>query len=323
MTSKMSVVVGCGLAVALSMPAVSAQEPSAYSGIVVFGTSLSDPGNAFALRGGTNTPPDYQVDPLLIPGIPFARGGHHFSDGATWVEQLGRSMGLAASVRPAYRSDGARATNYAVGSARAREAGETVDLGEQVAAFLSDHGGVAPSDALYVIEMGSSDVRDAIVAYQSSGPAAAQAILQQAIGSIAQSMQLLYQSGAQHFLVWLPPNVALTPAIRQLAQANPAVTTLATFLTAGFNSGLSGVLNGLSGLPRMVITRFDADGLLNAITADPGSFGLTNVTAACITPSAAPYVCDSPDEYLFWDGIHPTRAGHALAAHEAARLLGR
>jgi phospholipase/lecithinase/hemolysin len=323
MTSKMSVVVGCAAAVLFSQSPVSAQEPTAYSGIVVFGTSLSDSGNAFALRGGTNTPPDYQVDPLLIPGIPFARGGHHFSDGATWIEQLGRAMGLAASVRPAYRSEGAKATNYAVGSARAREAGETVDLGEQVAAFLADHAGVAPSDALYVIEMGSSDVRDAIVAYQTGGPTAAQAILAQAIGSIAQNMQLLYQSGARHFLVWLPPNVALTPAIRQLAQANPAVAALATFLTTSFNSGLSSVLGGFSASTEMIITRFDAYSLLNAIAANPLSFGLTNVTAACITPSEAPYFCDSPDDYLFWDGIHPTRAGHALAAHEAARLLGR
>jgi hypothetical protein len=28
------------------------------------------------------------------------------------------------------------------------------------------------------------------------------------------------------------------------------------------------------------------------------------------------------DEYLFWDGIHPTSAAHALVAHEAARVLG-
>ena len=29
-----------------------------FGSIVVFGTSSSDSGNAFALRGGTNTPPD-------------------------------------------------------------------------------------------------------------------------------------------------------------------------------------------------------------------------------------------------------------------------
>jgi phospholipase/lecithinase/hemolysin len=61
-----------------------------FARIVAFGTSLSDSGNAFALRGGTNTAPDYDVDPFLIPTAPYSRGGHHFSNGATWVEQLAR-----------------------------------------------------------------------------------------------------------------------------------------------------------------------------------------------------------------------------------------
>ncbi len=323
MTSKMSVAVACAAALALSMPALSADERSPYSGVVVFGTSLSDSGNAFALRGGTNTPPDYDVDGLLIPGIPYARGGHHFTNGATWIEQLARSMGLSASVQPTYRSNGAKATNYAVGSARARDEGEFVNLGDQVDAFLADHGGVAPSDALYVIEMGSNDIRDALVAYQTGGPAAAGFIIQQAITSIAQNMQLLYQHGARHFLVWMPPNVGLTPAIRQLAQENPLVLQLATGLTMCFNGALSNLLDYLTATTEMTITRLDAFSLLNQISSDPGAFGLTNVKQACITPDQAPYVCDGPDDYLFWDGIHPTQAAHAITAHEAARALGR
>ena len=74
---------------------------SRFSGIVVFGTSLSDPGNAFALVGDQSTPPDFMLNPLLIPSAPYARGGHHFSNGATWVEQFARSVGLGHSVRAA------------------------------------------------------------------------------------------------------------------------------------------------------------------------------------------------------------------------------
>ena len=40
---------------------------SRFSGIVVFGTSLSDSGNAFALVGEAGTPPDYELGPFLIP----------------------------------------------------------------------------------------------------------------------------------------------------------------------------------------------------------------------------------------------------------------
>ena len=54
-----------------------AEAQSRFSGIVVFGTSLSDPGNAFALVGDANTPPDFMLNPFLIPSAPYAKGGHH------------------------------------------------------------------------------------------------------------------------------------------------------------------------------------------------------------------------------------------------------
>ena len=134
MRLRFATLLACTAALSLGMPGLSGQARAPYSGIVVFGTSLSDSGNAFALRGGTNTPPDYILDPLLIPGAPYARGGHHFSNGATWVEQFARSLRLAGSVRPAFGSDSLKATNYAVGAARAYDDGHNFNLSNQVQA---------------------------------------------------------------------------------------------------------------------------------------------------------------------------------------------
>jgi phospholipase/lecithinase/hemolysin len=294
-----------------------------FGGIVVFGTSLSDPGNAFALRGGTNTPPDYQVDPLLVPSVPYARGGHHFSNGATWVEQFARSRGMAGSVRPAFLESGA-ATNFAVGGARARDDGHNVNLTAQVDAFLAQVDGVAPADCLYAIEMGGNDIRDAFVAYVSGGgPTAAGAILQAANVAIAESIMRLYQAGARQFLLWRAPNVGLTPAIRALDQASPGAALLAKSLTAGFNAGLDGAVGQLSNLPGASIVRLNAERILDGLVQAPDLFGLSNVTTACITPSAPPYTCQAPDEFLYWDGIHPTRAVHEILAQETASALGR
>src|SRR5205814_3975919 len=116
------------IALLLLAPA-GAEAQSRFSGIVVFGTSLSDSGNAFALVGDASTPPDFALSPLLIPSAPYAKGGHHFSNGATWVEQLARSAGLSASVRPALLDPAA--TNYAVGAARAYNDGVNFNLTRQ------------------------------------------------------------------------------------------------------------------------------------------------------------------------------------------------
>src|SRR6476620_3595990 len=128
------------LAFATAVVRTAAHGP--FASIVAFGASLSDSGNAFALRGGTNTPPDYLLDPLLVPSAPYARGGHHFSNGATWIAQFARSTGLSGSARPALRSSGT-ATNYAVGAARAHEDGLNFNLSAQVDAFLQDVSGAA------------------------------------------------------------------------------------------------------------------------------------------------------------------------------------
>ena len=306
---------GC-LALLMAVPGWAAAQ-SSVSGIVVFGTSLSDPGNAFALVGDANTPHDFDLNPLLIPSAPYAKGGHHFSNGATWIEQYARSVGLGDSVRPALATTDPAVTNFAVGAARAYNDGINFNLTRQVDTFLQRSGGVASSQALYVVEMGSNDIRDAFAIYATGGNGGP--VLAAGLGSIVANIRRLYLAGARNFLVWAAPNVALTPAIRTLG---PAAGALATALTQSFNGTLTGLLGQLSAnLPGISVTRLAADQILNAILANPAGFNLTNVTTACVTPNAAPFSCHHADEYLFWDGIHPTKAGHAILAEQTSRVL--
>lgn len=311
------------LALAVGAPAHAA------GGIVVFGTSLSDPGNAFALLGATNTAPDYSVDLTLVPDRPYARGGQHFSNGGTWIEQYARPLGFAASVQPAFRDGGARGTNYAFGGARARDENSAVPppqptppgLSVQVGAFLRDAGAAAPSDALYVVEMGGNDLRDALVAANDNDRII---ILNDAIRSIVGNIGQLYAAGARKFLLWSAPDLGLTPAILTIDRFRPGTAGGATFLSMTFNTFLDqAVAQNLGGLPGISIRRLDAFTKLNEIVSRPAAFGLTNVNTACIMPNVAPFVCSDPDSYLFWDGIHPTAAGHAIIAHEAARVLSQ
>ena len=305
--------VGC-LVVLLAAPRWASAQSA--DGIVVFGTSLSDSGNAFALTGDAGKPPDFTLNPFLIPSAPYAKGGHHFSNGETWIEQYAQGLGLGHSVGAALATADPSATNFAVGAARAYDDGINFNLSRQVDTFLLRVDGAASSQSLYVIEMGSNDIRDSFQLYAGGGDGGP--VLGQALGSIVWNVQRLYAAGARNFLVWVAPNVALTPALRSLP---PAAQGLAAFLTQVFNANLTGLVDQLSALPGTSFRRLDVDQILNAIVDEPSHFGLESSTAPCLTPNDAPFTCKQPDQYLFWDGIHPTKAGHAILAAAAATVL--
>jgi phospholipase/lecithinase/hemolysin len=260
------------------------------------------------------------LDDLPVPSAPYARGGQHFSNGATWVEHFARARGSAASVRPALANAMGGASNYAVGAARAREDGRNVNLPAQVDAFLKQHAGVAGPDSLYVIEMGGNDVRDAFVEFAAGRDGGA--ILHDAHLAISASVQTLYAAGARRFLIWRTPNVGVTPALLMLDRLSTGAAQFATLVTQWFNAGLDATVSDLSALPGIDIARLDAFRLVNDLVKSPRAHGLINVTQACVT-TLAPFSCDRPDEYLFWDGIHPTTAVHAIVAQEAVRALAR
>ena len=77
---------------------VLAKKDQVFSGIHTFGTSISDEGNAFIACGGQSIPPYENLPNFLntAPGdSPYARGGHHFSNGSTWVDSLAKTLGVA------------------------------------------------------------------------------------------------------------------------------------------------------------------------------------------------------------------------------------
>ncbi len=298
-----------------------------FDRIVVFGGSLSDSGNAFALKHIANRPPYDQLDLLLVPSAPYSIGGNHFSNGATWIEQLARSLSLSESVRPAFASKFLGGTDYAVGGARAREVPDDVNMPEQIAEFLKEFDNVAPSDALYVIDFGGNDVRDALdEAAKGEDP---YPIIEAAVISVASNMRLLYDQGARKFLVLTVADIGKIPSILKADLENPdlGLAGFATQLSAAFNLALNPTIAFyFQDVSDQQIATFDVfttvDTVIAAVIASPGAFGFTNAEKACIEPNDPPFKGKTPDEYLFWDGIHPTKAGHAFLAQAAADVLG-
>ena len=114
---------GVALLCAVFMTTMAAGTPTSapVSGLVVFGDSLSDNGNA-----------------------------GRFSDGPVWVEVIAERLGVG--LKPS-RAGG---TNYAVGGARTQ--GGASDVRGQLASYLSARRGHADSGALHIVSGGANDL---------------------------------------------------------------------------------------------------------------------------------------------------------------------
>jgi outer membrane lipase/esterase len=276
-------------AVALaSLPAAA----SPYTSMVVFGDSLSDNGNAALVVGSasqTITGNGY------VPSQPYIVGSSSgtFSNGPVWASDVASGLGL-----PTLTPSGLGGTNFAVGGATAGPPSPN-NLIVQANQYLTSVSNVASSTALYVVEAGGNDARAALPAI-IGGSATILSTANAYVASIDTIVHELQAAGAQHIIVWDTPNLALTPAV-----AATPVAGLANALVLSMNALLTTNLASETG-----VSIFDIYGLGTTIAANPGGFGLANVTDACGAPSNA---CD-PATAEYWDGIHPTAAAHMLIA---------
>jgi phospholipase/lecithinase/hemolysin len=290
----------------------SLAQAGSIDAIEAFGDSLSDVGNIFGLAG--------------VPAAPYVNG--QFSNGNVWVQDLALGLGLG-PLTPSL----AGGTDYAYGDAQSGvtlfnpNPGSVFDLtspGGQISQFQAANPSGADPNALYTIWIGANDL-NAIPGIAT--PAQVEADLGMITENVDSAIGALAGMGAKNFLVVDVPDLGKTP---DAIATGPAGVAAASAISGAFDSVL---VNGGGPLPSLAalaaangidIDLLDTYGLLDEITADPAAYGLTDVTDPCLTGEinfAGGTPCATPNQYLFWDGDHPTAAGHAIIADVALDLV--
>ncbi len=268
-----SLVVAVGLAVA-------APSRAAVDDLFVFGDSLSDVGNVGSTFLGQ----------FAIPPENF---GDRFTNGFTWVEVLTGNLGLALDGFSRGGGD-----NYAHGGATTGNGtaglGVIRNLGRQLSDYLGDNPTLTAS-SLHVVWAGANDYFDGQT--NTAAP----------VGNLAADIDTLIAHGATQLLVPNLPPLGQTPDFKGTAD-EAAQDALAT----SHNALLEAQLATLDDDPALAVYRLDVAGLFDELLADPNAFGITNITDQAINSGPGGGVVTNPDEYLFWDGKHPTGYAHAL-----------
>jgi len=272
-----------------------AKSPNNFA--VVIGDSLSDPGNFYALTG------------FWPPSPPYAM---RFTNGPVWAEYFAQNLGISVDNR-AY--GGAFTGVYLVGGVPTSNFNNVEHpdyfpdplpgVYEEIEGLLEDNPDGLNPKALYILWAGPNDFFLGLVQ-----PDAMEEILVQAATNIAESVCVLGAAGARHFVIGNLPDIGLTPFARDMG---PDAQLFMSATIAQYNAALAEALAMLPQSCADTLTLFDSYQALHEIIAAPGDYGLTNITESCLTGLTP---CSAPDEYAFWDSVHPTTRVHEIFADE-------
>jgi outer membrane lipase/esterase len=272
-----------------------------FSNVYFFGDSLTDAGN-------------YKGQPTVPPGT----GLFTTNPGPVWPTVFAGHFGLLATPSVTGGNDfaygGARVTQLP-GVPPVPPTDVAVPIATQVQQFLAR--GPLDTNAIYSINGGGNDFFFQLAS--GATPAQIQAALGAAAVQLGTQVAILNAAGARYVLIWNVPDLGLTP-FAQASGLAPSVSALSSF----FNTTLQGTLDAVGGNS----IRLNTFLLFHEVVANPGLYGLQNVTGVACTV-ALPYLCtpstlvaaNAPLTYLFSNPTHPTTAGHQLLADYAISFI--
>lgn len=260
---------------------------SNFNEIYAFGDSASDNGNTFKATAG-----------LLPPSPPYYEG--RSSNGPVWVEDLASKLNL-----PLTDLAFAGATTGGSNIFNKQFSLNLPGVQQQIDNFTAAHP-AANSKALYIVWAGFND-------YLGGGATNDTATVE----NLSAAVESLNEAGAKNIMVLNLPDLGKYPVTRKTPNA-----LLLSILSKKHNSDLAQALVSLSQVPDsdINIIPFDVNSLFSTAINQPEKFGFTNVTDACLNTTTL-NVCNNPNQYLSWDGLHVTARAQGLLAEGAFSAL--
>lgn len=297
---------------AVAMAAAPQAQAQSYDRLVVFGDSLSDSGNLAIITGGANPPAAF---------FPSGR----YSDGPVFTERLGfdaqrLAFNVFGPLDPTIDLSGNLNAAYS-GAITGRETrgGFPPGMLDQLDAYLGQGGTFGSGDLVSVLG-GANNIFQAIQAIAGGGVADPVGYLGAtavgAAGEVSGLVNAVAGAGAGTVLVTNLPRLSVTPQFR----GGPAAGIADGGMTA-FNTALAQGLSAVAAAnPDSNIVLVDLLTASDFFAANPGMFGVSNAVDPCFD-SLALTVCADPEDYFYYDGVHPTSTGHQLIANLATDYL--
>lgn len=276
----------------LQVPPAGAFDLSKFEQVVVFGDSLSDNGNAYFLTNGQ--------DPPSLPNGPYYEG--RWSNGPIWVDYFPSLAGLP-PITPFFVNPSS-GTNVAVGGSTSSpivhsSSTSTAPLTVQINAFVAEHGGRIPGNYLYLIWIGPDD----FLLAGNRNPTIT-------VSGIAAGIAQLRQAGAKACVVVKVPDIWLTPSVK--AEGTATALAAENFVSA-VNAGLQTTAPFLAWSLGIQLELIDVNVIFNELVNTPTLFGFSNSSGYALNPSTGGGDTN-PNDYVFFDGLHPTTGVHKIIA---------
>lgn len=296
------------LALHFSFFSYADSEKNKIKKIVIFGDSLSDNGNYFKASKDSQNP---------MPLPPYYLG--RATNGMVWAEFLSAALD-------------AKLENYAHLGALTFGFNAKYPMATSLVAQLDEYlNNIFEKNkdldkTLFVVWAGANN----IFTMNYKEPWYTTKKLWRLSGDLKNSVKKLKEKGARYVMVANLPdlgNIALTSDVDSYKNMQWFLSSLTNLENYFINKRVLSLADHKSDDDFKIIY-FDAHKMLKEFTQNAKKYGFKNTTNSCYTgvPAHLPspnVACKNPQDYLFWDLVHPSAKAHCFTAITIQNLLAK